>query len=89
MGTRQDYYAPFAEYLCSRGILLATFDYRDAGFSRPANLAESTATLHEWHANLDHALDAVAQRQTRRDSFAATVGGQLLGVIRIASMWTR
>ena len=84
MGTRQDYYAPFAEYLCSRGILLATFDYRDAGFSRPANLAESTATLHEWHANLDHALDAAAQRAPNAPRLVCghSLGGQLLGVIR-------
>jgi predicted alpha/beta hydrolase len=84
MGTRQDYYVPYAEYLASRGILVATFDYRDAGFNQPANLAKSTVTLREWLENIDNAIEAAAQRAPHVPHLVCghSLGGQLLGVIR-------
>ncbi|MBL8513171.1 MAG: alpha/beta hydrolase [Betaproteobacteria bacterium] len=84
MGTRQDYYAPFADYLASRGILVGTFDYRDSGFNQPANLAASVVTMRDWHHDLDAAIDAAAKRapDVPRIVCGHSLGGQLLGVIR-------
>ncbi|HNK18620.1 MAG TPA: alpha/beta hydrolase, partial [Piscinibacter sp.] len=36
MGVRQDYYRPFAEWLARQGFVVASFDYRGMGESRPA-----------------------------------------------------
>jgi predicted alpha/beta hydrolase len=35
MGVRQDYYAPFAQWLAGRGWRVLTFDYRGSGDSGP------------------------------------------------------
>ncbi len=35
MGVRQDYYAPFAQWLAGQGWRVTTFDYRGSGESAP------------------------------------------------------
>ncbi len=39
MGTPQDYYRRFAEWLAAQGYLAATFDYRGTGLSRRQSLS--------------------------------------------------
>ncbi len=84
MATRQDYYAPFAEFLASRGIRVATFDYRDAGFNQPSKLAGSDATMQRWLEDLDGAIELAAARSPGIPRLVCghSLGGQLLGVIR-------
>ncbi|MDD2923588.1 alpha/beta fold hydrolase [Rhodoferax sp.] len=60
MGVRQDYYAPFAQWLSARGWQVCTFDYRGMGDSRPSGgLKGFQADLHDWvrdyEAVIDHA----------------------------------
>jgi predicted alpha/beta hydrolase len=39
MGVRQDYYAPFAQWLAGQGWRVVTFDYRSSGESGPSGSA--------------------------------------------------
>jgi len=61
MGVRQDYYAPFADWLAQQGWRVTTFDYRGHGLSLPAgrSLREVQADLFDWardyEAVIDHA----------------------------------
>ena len=47
MGVRQDYYAPFAQWLATQGWRVTTFDYRGSGDSAPANLRGFKADLFD------------------------------------------
>jgi len=47
MGTPQSYYAPFARWLAAQGYLVATFDYRGTGLSRPSSLRVFRADISE------------------------------------------
>lgn len=61
MGVRQDYYAPFAQWLAGQGWRVTTFDYRGHGRSLPAGRSprEVRADLFDWardyEAVVDHA----------------------------------
>src|SRR5262245_39541029 len=63
MGVRQDYYAPFAEWLAGQGYLVQTFDYRGMGESRPASARRSLrgfqADLFDWGRDYDTAIDSI------------------------------
>jgi predicted alpha/beta hydrolase len=48
MGVRQDYYAPFAQWLATQGWRVLTFDYRGSGDSGP-----SGKELKGYKADLD------------------------------------
>ncbi|MEP6824633.1 MAG: alpha/beta fold hydrolase [Ramlibacter sp.] len=49
MGVRQDYYAPFAQWLAGQGWRVTTFDYRGSGASMPAGgLRGFKADLFDW-----------------------------------------
>lgn len=52
MGVRQDYYAPFAEWLSGQGFRVTTFDYRGSGESLPGtpdgSLRGFQADLFDW-----------------------------------------
>lgn len=63
MGTPQGYYRPFATWLAAQGYLVATFDYRGIGRSRPRSLRGFEADVLTW-AERDCAamIDAVAAR---------------------------
>ena len=66
MGVKQDFYAPFAQWLAGQGYHVLSFDYRGMGESRPAAQADSLrgfdADLFQWAADFDavigHALQA-------------------------------
>lgn len=48
MGVPQTYYAPFAAWLASRGVIAATFDYRGMGLSRAGRLRTLDADILTW-----------------------------------------
>jgi predicted alpha/beta hydrolase len=58
MGVRQDYYAPFAQWLASQGWRVTTFDYRGSGASMPeAGLRGYKADLFDWTRDYAAAID--------------------------------
>lgn len=87
MGVKQDFYAPFAQWLAGQGYRVYSFDYRGMGDSRPAGLGTSLrgfeADLFQWAADFDavigHAL------QISRDAplyiVGHSLGAQLPGML--------
>ena len=84
MGALQDYYASFALWLAERGFLVATFDYRGMGRSRPRSLRGFRADLFDW-ARLDCAamVEALASRAPGRPLYwiGHSLGGQILPLV--------
>lgn len=62
MGVRQDYYAPFAEWLSGRGFRVTTFDYRGSGESLPGthdgSLRGFKADLFDWASDYEAVVDS-------------------------------
>jgi len=81
MGTRQEYYAPFATWAARQGFLTATFDYRGTGLSRPRRLRGFKADIFDW-ARLDCAamVDALSKRTPGKPLYwiGHSLGGQIL-----------
>lgn len=83
MGVKQDFYAPFAEWLASQGFVAVTFDYRGMGRSRPSELRGFDATIEDW-ATKDCAalLEDLASRHALPIYWIGhSVGAQLLGLV--------
>jgi predicted alpha/beta hydrolase len=84
MGTPQDYYRSFAQWLAARGFLAATFDYRGIGLSRSRRLAGYRADIFHW-ARLDCAamIDALAERAPGAPLYwiGHSLGGQILALV--------
>jgi predicted alpha/beta hydrolase len=84
MGTPQEYYRPFAEWLAAQGYLAATFDYRGTGLSRRGGLRGFKADLFDW-AQLDCAamVDALAARAGDAPLYwvGHSLGGQILALV--------
>lgn len=84
MGVAQDYYRPFAEWLATQGLLVATFDYRGAGLSRPKALRGFKADIFDW-ARLDCAamIEALARETPQKPLYwiGHSLGGQILGLV--------
>jgi predicted alpha/beta hydrolase len=59
MGVRQDYYAPFAQWLAGQGWRVVTFDYRGCGDSGPngSGLRGFKADLFDWARDYEAAID--------------------------------
>jgi predicted alpha/beta hydrolase len=81
MGVPQHYYASFAGWLTAHGALVATFDYRGVGLSRPASLRGFDADILAW-ARLDCAamIDALAAAApgARLYWIGHSLGGQII-----------
>lgn len=58
MGVRQEFYAPFADWLAGQGWRVTTFDYRGSGDSAPASLRGFRADLFDWTRDYEAAIDA-------------------------------
>ena len=62
MGVRQDYYAPFSEWLSSQGFRVTTFDYRGSGDSLPdtanGGLRGFQADLMDWASDYEAVVDS-------------------------------
>ena len=86
MGVRQDYYRPFAEWLARQGFVVASFDYRGMGESRPAgaSLREVDVDLFDWAADTDTVIEALAERAGGLPLvlIGHSLGAQLPGLLR-------
>ena len=89
MGAPQSYYKPFAAWLAAQGFLVATFDYRGTGLSRPADLRGFAADILDW-ARLDCAamIEATLTRATSARApgiplvwIGHSLGGQILPLV--------
>jgi predicted alpha/beta hydrolase len=85
MGVRQDYYAPFAQWLATQGWRVLTFDYRGSGDSGPSGkeLKGYKADLFDWtrdyEAVIDHAHGALPQQPLFL--LGHSLGAQLPGLL--------
>jgi predicted alpha/beta hydrolase len=88
MGVRQDYYAPFAQWLATQGFDVMTFDYRGMGESRGGSQGRSLrgfdADLYSWARDYDTAIDALAERAPDAPLYLIghSLGAQLPGMLR-------
>jgi predicted alpha/beta hydrolase len=88
MGVRQDYYAPFAQWLATQGFAVMSFDYRGMGDSRtPAqtkSLRGFDADLFSWARDYDSAIDALRARAPNLPLYLIghSLGAQLPGLLR-------
>ncbi len=47
-GVKQEYYAPFAEYLAARGFAVLTYDYRGVGRSVEGHVRDMPSRMRDW-----------------------------------------
>ncbi len=84
MGVKQDFYAGFAAWLATQGVVAITFDYRGMGASRPAALRGFAADIVDW-ATKDCAalIDELTARHGELPLFwlGHSVGAQILGLL--------
>ena len=84
MGTPQDYYRAFAQWLAVQGYLAATFDYRGTGLSRPGSLRGFKADLFDWaERDCGAMLDALEVRAAGAPLYwiGHSLGGQILALV--------
>lgn len=81
MGISQEFYHPFAVWLCAQGFRVTTFDYRGSGRSRRGSLRRLRADLGDW-AKKDAAAalaQVVEHHQAGRLIWVGhSLGGQIL-----------
>jgi len=84
MGVRQDYYAPFAQWLAAQGYAVMSFDYRGMGDSRRGSLRGFDADLFDWARDYDTAIDALRERVPAAPLYLIghSLGAQLPGLLR-------
>lgn len=88
MGVKQDYYAPFAQWLAEEGFLALSFDYRGMGDSRPASAERSLrgfdADLYDWARDFDAAIEAAAGAAPDVPLYVIghSLGAQLPGMLK-------
>ena len=84
MGVRQDYYAPFAQWLAAQGYAVMSFDYRGMGDSRRGSLRGFDADLFDWARDYDTAIDALRERAPGAPIYLIghSLGAQLPGLLR-------
>ncbi len=88
MGVKQQFYAPFAEFLCEHGFAVLSFDYRGMGESLDARFSESLrgfkADISDW-AELDYNSALHAARAWHPGLpllvIGHSLGGQLVGLL--------
>lgn len=88
MGVKQDFYAPFAQFLSEQGFAVLSFDYRGMGRSLPPQYRRSLrgfdADLHTW-AERDYNAALLAakawQPQVPLLIIGHSLGGQLPGLL--------
>lgn len=83
MGVRQDYYAPFAQWLAGQGWRVTTFDYRGCGDSAPAKLRGYRADLFDWTRDYEAAIDHAQAALPCRPLYLLghSLGAQLPGLL--------
>jgi predicted alpha/beta hydrolase len=85
MGVRQDYYAPFAQWLAGQGWRVTTFDYRGSGESGPSGAALKgfKADLFDWTRDYEAAIDHAKAALPRAPLYLLghSLGAQLPGLL--------
>ena len=84
MGVRQDYYAPFAQWLATQGWRVTTFDYRGSGASTPAGgLRGFKADLFDWTHDYEAAIEHAHATLPERPLYLLghSLGAQLPGLL--------
>jgi predicted alpha/beta hydrolase len=88
MGVRQEFYAPFARWLCAQGWRVTTFDYRGSGDSMPAGNGASLrgfkADLFDWTRDYEAAIDHAHAAAPDQPLYLLghSLGAQLPGLLR-------
>jgi len=88
MGVRQDFYAPFAQWLAARGFRVTSFDYRGSGDSLPdtpgGTLRGFKADLHDWTRDYEAVIDAAWAVLPDQPLYLLghSLGAQLPGLLR-------
>lgn len=88
MGVKQNFYAPFAEFLAENGMAVLSFDYRGMGDSLLPEFQQSLrgfqATLNDW-AELDYNAALLDAKRWQPDVpllvIGHSLGGQLAGLL--------
>lgn len=83
MGVRQDYYAPFAQWLAAQAWRVTTFDYRGSGESAPKSLRGFRADLFDWARDYEAAVDRAHAALPGRPLYLLghSLGAQLPGLL--------
>lgn len=87
MGVRQDYYAPFAQWLADQGWRVTTFDYRGSGDSMPGapggSLRGFKADLFDWARDYEAVIDHAHGAQPGKPLYLLghSLGAQLPGLL--------
>jgi predicted alpha/beta hydrolase len=83
MGVRQDFYAPFAQWLAGQGWRVTTFDYRGSGDSAPPRLRGFRADLFDWTRDYEAAIDHAAAAMPGAPLYLLghSLGAQLPGLL--------
>jgi len=83
-GIPQELYGPFADYLCAKGYVTLTFDYRGINHSSPKTLRGFEAHITDW-GRLDMAgiFDWALNRYTtlKKIIIGHSMGGQMIGLM--------
>ena len=87
MGVRQDYYAPFAQWLAAQGWRVTSFDYRGSGASLPdtpgGSLRGFKADLSDWARDYEAVIDAAHAAAPAQPLYLLghSLGAQLPGLL--------
>lgn len=87
MGVRQDYYAPFAQWLAAQGWRVTSFDYRGMGESMPSSgLKGFQADLYDWARDYEAVIDHAKANAPGQPLYLLghSLGAQLPGLLRNA-----
>ena len=85
MGVQRRYYAKFAEFLCTQGFRVVTYDYRGIGDSLERPLRQMNVSVHDWATqDFPSVVDAVTARYPGDKVILVghSFGGQILGLAR-------
>ena len=89
MGVRQDYYAPFAQWLATQGWQVTSFDYRGMGDSLPpGGLKGFQADLYDWARDYEAVIDHAKASLPTQPLYLLghSLGAQLPGLLRNAHL---
>lgn len=81
---KRRYYHEFANFLCSRGFAVLTFDYRGIGGSHPGDLRRFQASICDWaEKDISGVVDWIVKTHQPEKLLVIghSVGGQLVGLV--------
>jgi predicted alpha/beta hydrolase len=83
MGAKQEFYAPFAQWLSAQGYLVVSFDYRGVGDSRTGSLRGFKADLFDWSRDFESMVDWLKGQLPAAPLYVVghSLGAQLPGML--------